>query len=225
MTEGKFIPYKSDKVSVIYQAKMLNICPNFWNARIIFSCLTSGQMSGLWVFSLAALWCLSALFFQQTDVLKVGSWCWFQEKLWKFPKNTRLPGHKAALNWQIFQWSLVWRLWTQQRVWCSGSEWHLNSSRKHLPQTHSAASLSKCLSLFLSLSFALWHTHKKKNWTRRDVFSFREKWLMIPITIILMEIIIMTVRIIVLILFVFKTPFYFVCLLHVCVTLCSNSIL
>ncbi len=42
---------------------------------------------------------------------------------------------------------------------------------------------------------------------------------MIPITIILMEIIIMTVRIIVLILFVFKTPFYFVCLLHVCVTL------
>lgn len=43
---------------------------------------------------------------------------------------------------------------------------------------------------------------------------------MIPITIILMEIIIMTVRIIiVLILFVFMTPFYFVCLLHVRVTL------
>lgn len=92
---------------------------------------------------------------------------------------------------------------------------------RHTQQHHSV-----CLSLFLSLSFALWHTHEKKNWTRSDVFSFREKLSMIPITIILMEIIIiMTVRIIVLILFVFKTPFYFVCLLHVCVTLCSNSIL
>lgn len=93
------------------------------------------------------------------------------------------------------------------------------AGRKHLPQTHSAASLSLCLSLSFSLSLFLSDTHTK-SWTGRDVFSFRKKLLMVPITVILMEIIIiMTVRIIVLILFVFKTPFYFVCLLHVRVTL------
>lgn len=72
------------------------------------------------------------------------------------------------------------------------------------------------MSLFLSLSLFFSLTQKE---AELGETSFREKLLMIPITIILMEIIIMTVRIIVLILFVFKTPFYFVCLLHVRVTL------
>lgn len=75
----------------------------------------------------------------------------------------------------------------------------MTSSRQETFTSDTLSSITqyKCLSLLLSLSLCLSERGEKRS--------------MKPVTVIMMEIIMTTVRIIVLTLFVFKTLFYFVC--------------
>lgn len=159
----------------------------------------------------------------------------FASKKWSFvnctcadlKKNTSSENTftTTPLNRPFFKWSLVRRrrnTATELTVWVWVT--HEPEQAGNIYLSHTQQHHSVYMSLSLSLSFLT--QKKEKSWTERDVFSFREKLLMIPITIILMEIIIIisdgqnnSINFICFI----KSPFYFVCLLHV--NTCSDSIL